>query len=273
MWLKSLIQSSDLQYLSKDERRKIIESVDLSWKLRLDRLRVNKDIVSLLGEKPRDELYASWLISEHCNGINNMQEWNFSFSDFWHKMYWIEISQDQTSQWYYLSYGKLYQSVTLNKIINVDNLSVTLDISSRVITRYTESCSNAEVINDAILTNNESKNYSDKFNNIPYFLVIMNWKIIWHIKAKGEKTFLSYVNAKNTTWDLVLLKWWIYVISDDLYEIIISNIIDEANWANYCLEVNSLEVSFKRIVKFSNFSEKLEWHLKRIWEKENIYIE
>lgn len=58
------------------------------------------------------------------------------------------------------------------------------------------------------------------WTNSNYIVVISEWKILWHIKCSGEKTFLSYVYSENESGEPMLIPWMVYSLkgAKELYE-------------------------------------------------------
>jgi len=266
MWLKSLIQSSDLQYLSREERRSVLENTVLSWIRTIDNFSVNKKIINLLNPWNKSEQIILKDILRTSWWIWSMKDWEFSVSDIWDNLGIKGITYDYISQEYFLYDYWLSSKLNFDKILDPNNISNLVDVKFVENVFGCATCRDTDSYNNQIL--NEPNN-----TDVPYFLIEINWKIIWHIKLKWEKTFLSYVNAKDSNWNISLIKWWIYSVSRRYEQILKVNRIDEFNIHNYILTLDSLLIDFERISKFWYFSEKLESHLKRIWKRRNIYIE
>lgn len=262
MWLKSLIQSSELKIVSPSERRKIISEFSLDWFTGLD---INRLVLELLSW--RDIKYVNFFLEKLRKEllISESISWDLSFSDFWQKLYPIRIFFDKLSYTYYLESTNSEHSIYLSDIITPDHIYNIVDIECF-----------GSMINSAVCRDTNSYNHqilTDAQNiEIPFMLVEINSEIVGHIKLKWEKTFLSYVNAKDKNWNITLIKGGIYSIWKIYENIITENRIDDFDKHNYIISLDKLSIDFEEISKFWYFSKKLEWHLERIWEKENIYI-
>jgi len=285
MWLKSLIQSSDLKYLSQEQRRSFFEGTYISWHSFLDSKLINHKINSILNETfhlkwkmPQEVLLE---LSRKAWSIMNLREWSFSFTDLSiSSEYWSERRIAYKNGNYVLILWKIGSKkelfVDFSDIIDVSKITDSVNVVFS--TKSNDAvCEHADRMNRLILT--------DQYSNIllmdsplaglsckpyPYVYVSVNNKIVWHVKLKWEKTFLSYVNTVDKNWDLSLIKWWIYSVWNR------SDFTSYQVWDiqknNYILRQDELDLRFQRIVIMNHFSYLVDQHLENFSKKPNIYI-
>jgi len=132
-----------------------------------------------------------------------------------------------------------------------------------------------------------------KFWNKNFYIIKIDWKIIWHVKDEAIKTFLAYYNIVDKNGNIVLLKWWIY--NFDIWNLYKYDIWDWELWdcinknlyriINISLEqAKSIKIKFLRLISNKYYIEawihnpdnKLVMNIDDIWQdfelfKDEIY--
>lgn len=116
-----------------------------------------------------------------------------------------------------------------------------LNIKSRL--NLSGFCSNLESTTEEILLSEKD-------------LILIKHKnlILGHIKNLGEKTFLSYVNIKDSKGNILLVKGLVYSISKSFQNRLFTKKIKIENNQILAIQINSFNLSPLRLIKSNNFS-------------------
>lgn len=266
MWLKRLIESPDVN-ISTNKSNNILELDFMSSISRTIKAFMNRKLLNILGadnQRRRESLFDSF---KAIWWIERLKTGELSLSDFWYFIDFWMLIHNQSDGMYKFFNTSNPEGISLANILDPSDL-INTDISfiNRQDVFHSQVCRYTHIDNNSIIGLNVEKTPS-----IPYILVELNGVIIGHIKLKWQKTFLSYVNAKDSDGNISLIKWWIYWISYRYVDLLDNRVADIDNY-NYVFQTKEFHLFFKEISKFWKFSEKLEEHIERIWEKENIYI-
>lgn len=103
--------------------------------------------------------------------------------------------------------------------------------------------------------------------------VELNGQIIGHIKAKWEKSFLSYVDMKDMLWNVVLVKWWLYSIKGGYEIFLLQYDFDTlSNNSIYTVQFSSIECLFCRFSKFLRTDIYFERKVEELSSKKKISV-
>lgn len=103
-----------------------------------------------------------------------------------------------------------------------------------------------------------------------FILIEVNGTLLWHIKIRWEDTFLSYVNAVDENWKMILKKWGIYTIQ--WKNTVMKEVKVEDNGKSYICAMPWANFNYMRMSRIRRRDELIDAHVEKIINRDSERI-